>query len=98
MHAGAGGTETTVERFVMPDDSDFVLQQDATFTLPVRDAGPIDIAAATSLLWMVVPVDDSHQVRRNSVGQNTCAGSRCDLTARRRRHCGTVDGAHGVGR
>ena len=51
-HTGASGTETTVARFVMPDDDSFELQQDAAYTLPTQAAGPMDIAAATSLLWM----------------------------------------------
>ena len=39
-------------RYVMPEDSGFVLQQDAVYTLPIRGGGPIDIAPAASLLWM----------------------------------------------
>ena len=47
-------------RYVMPDDSDYVLQQDAAYTLPVRGGGPIDIAPATLLLWMIL----NNQVRQ----------------------------------
>ena len=51
---GAGGSEATVIRYVMPDDGDYVLEQDAAYTLPIQGSGPIDIAADASVLWMVV--------------------------------------------
>jgi len=88
VRAGGGGpSETTIERFVMPDGSDFVLQQDAVYTLPVKTAGPIDIAAATSLLFMVVSVGISNQVRvGTSADRDMRAGSHCTLHVGRPRH------------
>lgn len=39
-------------RYLMPADSSYALQLDAVYTLPIRGGGPMDIAPATSLLWM----------------------------------------------
>ena len=55
------GNESTVFRYIMPDDGDYVLEEDASFVLPTQGAGgPMDIAAASSTMWMVV----DNQVRR----------------------------------
>ncbi len=54
MHAGGQGSAATLVRYVMPNDSSYVLQEDAVYTLPITGGGPIDIAAATSLLWMAI--------------------------------------------
>ena len=42
-------------RYLMPSDGSYALQQDAIYTLPTTDVGPMDIAPATSLLWIAVP-------------------------------------------
>ncbi len=38
----------------MPEDGDYLLQLETIRVLPIQEAGPMDIAAAASLLWMVV--------------------------------------------
>ena len=54
LHAGGQGSDTTIVRYIMPDDSSFILQQDAVYILDINSPGPMDIAPATSLLWMIV--------------------------------------------
>jgi len=59
LFPGAQGNEATVVRYIMPDGSGYVLQQDAVYTLPIQGGGNIDIAPSTSLLWMT----DNNQVQ-----------------------------------
>ena len=53
-HAGGQGSETTIVRYLMPDDGSFILQQDATYTLSIDNPGPMDITPTSSVLWMAV--------------------------------------------
>jgi len=52
----SGESVKVIERYLMPSDGGYALQLDAVYTLPDQYVGPMDIAPATSLLWMAEPL------------------------------------------
>ena len=48
-----GTTNTLIARYVMPTSSDYVLQHDATFTLPMADVASFDVEPGSGGLWAV---------------------------------------------
>ena len=54
-------SEVTVWRFVMPTDDSYALEVDDqhTYFLPIQNAGSMDVASATSQLWVVTEDDDT---------------------------------------